>query len=197
MLFGDGVHLSGYEYGCASCRRPSACCGVCSGGALAVLLMRLSKCWQRRWILPKAPWAMCPASVSENQVMNVLIPGSRAATRSHSLPAYCSRSGLYGVDADRWYRPLWSVRRESPWSRGGCSAILRLPRSLGYTPSWNTALAGMKQFWQGSLRLLNPGVENCSSVLSPWAWSCLSLALYFLALLTAWQAYRTAMLLTW
>ena len=54
-------------------------------GALAVLLMRLSRCWQRRWILPKAPWAMCPASVSENQVMNVLSCGSRAATRSHSL----------------------------------------------------------------------------------------------------------------
>ena len=53
------------------------------------------------------------ASVSENQVMNVLIPGSRAATRSHSLLACCSRSGLYGVDADMWYRPLWSVRRES------------------------------------------------------------------------------------
>ena len=69
------------------------------------------------------------------------------------------------------------MRRESPWSRGGCSAILRLPRnlavwwSLGYTPFWNTAFAGMKQFWQGFLRLLNPGVENCSPVLSPWAWS--------------------------
>ena len=136
-------------------------------GALAVLPMRLSRCWQRRWILPKASWAMCPASVSENQVMNVLIPGSRAATRSHSLPACWSRSGLYRVDADRWYRPLWSVRRESPWPRGGCSAILRLPRTLGYTLFWNTALAGMKQFWQGFLRLLNPGVENRSPVLSP------------------------------
>ena len=101
-------------------------------------------------------WAMCPASVSENQVMNVLIPGSRAATRSHSLPACCSRSGLYRVDADRWYRPLWSVRRESPWPRGGCSAILRLPRTLGYTPCWNTAFAGMKQFCEGFPRLLNP-----------------------------------------
>ena len=136
-------------------------------GRLGGFAYEIVQVWQRRWTLPKAPWAICPASVSENQVMNVLIPGSRAATRSHSLLACCSRSGLYGVDADRWYPPLWSVRRESPWPRGGCSAILRLPRTLGYTPFWNTAFAGMKQFWQGFLRLLNPGVENRSPVLSP------------------------------
>ena len=50
--------------------------------ALAVLLMSWSRWWQRRWIRPKSCLPIWPASVSENQVRKVRMPGSSATTRA-------------------------------------------------------------------------------------------------------------------
>ena len=55
----------------------------------------------------------------------------------------------------------------------------------------------MKEFWWGSFLLLKPGSAKVSSSLMPAAWSFFSPVLKILALLTALQASRTAMLFTW
>ena len=55
----------------------------------------------------------------------------------------------------------------------------------------------MKQFCLVFFLLLKPGSAKVSSSLMPAVWACFSPMLKILALLTALQASRTAMLFTW
>ena len=137
--------------------------------ALAVLLMSWSRCWQRRWIRPKSCLPIWPASVSENQVRKVRMPGSSATTRA--WVSLLRRSGVEG-----YRQVILAVVQGQPAvlvtvgqllghaevSQDGVvgAAAWLLPFSVCSTPAWGVCGCGSRP-----RRRVHPAV-----LLVPWPW---------------------------